>query len=508
MPGSAVVPGDRRLAVRDLEGFLAAHRQPAHRAVGPAARATQRAVDASARRRQPQAVPLRHAVRARPEVQPREGGGDLRRLVAAGLSGLVPGLGQLVNGRPRLAVRLLVPTGIVLAAVALTAASTPPIQLLASLVSPAALGLLGAVSLAVLGWRSFAVLQAFFDHRYRRRSSPAALGGLVLVLGFVALPHLAGQWYIGAAEEALAGSFAGAETSNLRDEAQVAVAAPASAERINVLLVGVDSGPGRDHELTDSLVLASLDPRGRTATLISIPRDTAMVPLGNGDTYGPRINSLYGYAAAHRTEFPAGPMRTLQDAVGALLGVDVQYYATIDMAGFSRLVDAAGGVTVTVEKGFRDPDYPDPSGARGWGIEPGVHRLDGRDALAFVRVRKAPGESDFTRAARQQQVLVGLYRGLRADGGLLVRLPELVRSLGSMVETDLPTARLPELAAIADGMSPGDIDRIVIKSPLLEPMKSDYGNVWVPRLDRIAATIAEALPHPGWAPAPWPSAGG
>ncbi len=487
---------------------MAAHRQPVNRAIGHAARATPRPVGAPVPRRQPQATPLRQGARSRPDVQPRETGHDLRRIVAAGLSGLVPGLGQLVNGRSRLAARLLVPTGVLVAAVALTAASTPPLQLLASLVSPAALALLGAASVAILTWRSFAVLQAFFDHRYPRRPSPLALGGLALVLGFVALPHLVGHWYIEAAREAFGRSFAGTETGDLGVEARTALAGPASAERINVLLVGVDSGPGRDHELTDTLVLASLDPRARTATLISIPRDTAMVPLGNGDTYGPRINSLYAYAAAHRAEFPAGPMRTLQDAIGALLGIDVQYYATIDMAGFSRLVDAAGGVTVTVEKGFRDPNYPDPSGVRGWGIEPGTHRLDGRDALAFVRVRKADGESDFTRAARQQQVLVALYRGLLADGSLLVRLPDLVRSLGSMVETDLPPARLPELAAIADGMGPNDITRVVIKSPLLAPKKTEYGNVWVPRLDRIKALTAEVLPHPGWAPAPWPSTRG
>jgi LCP family protein required for cell wall assembly len=467
--------------------------------------ATPWGVDTSERRRRPQAVPLRRADRSHLEQQPRERT-DLRRLAATGLSGLLPGLGQLANGRSRLAVRLLLPTVAVVAVVALVAAIVPPLQILASLVSPTALSLLGAASLAVLGWRSFAVLQAFFDRRYPRRPSPLALGGLVVVLGLVTLPHLVAHWYIGAAREAFGQSFAGTETSELTGDARAAAAASAPTERVNVLLVGVDSGPGRDHELTDTLVLASLDPVGGTATLISIPRDTAMVPLGNGDTYGPRINSLYGYAAAHRAAFPAGPMRTLQDAVGALLGVDVDYYATIDMAGFSRLVDAAGGVTVTVKKGFRDPTYRYAPGVRGWGIEPGVHRLDGADALAFVRIRKAPGESDFTRADRQQQVLVALYRGLLAEGGLLLRVPELLRSVGSMVETDLPPALLPGLAAVADDMSPADIIRLVIKAPLLAPMKSDYGNVWVPRLDRIAALTTAILAEPGWAPAPWPRA--
>jgi hypothetical protein len=101
---------------------------------------------------------------------------------------------------------------------------------------------------------------------------------------------------------------------------------------------------------------------------------------------------------------------------------------------------------------------------------------------------------------------VGLFRGLLAEGSLFVRLPELLRSVGSMVETDVPPSLLPGLAAIADGMGAGDIVRVVIKAPLLEPMKSEYGNVWVPQLDRIEALTSAVLAAPGWAPAPWPTA--
>ena len=58
--------------------------------------------------------------------------------------------------------------------------------------------------------------------------------------------------------------------------------------------MGIDSGPSRTQALTDSLMVISLDPVGRTVSMVSIPRDLVDVPLGNGDTFAPKINSLLG----------------------------------------------------------------------------------------------------------------------------------------------------------------------------------------------------------------------
>ncbi len=402
--------------------------------------------------------------------------------------------------------RLLAPFLVAVGIAGILIVSVPPLRLLATLVSPTALDLLATLSLVLLAWRSFAVIQAFSDGRHPGRPSPGAVAGLSLVLGFVALPHLVGHVYIGAADDAFGRFFAGSAEDDGADLSGdgSGIPVPGPGDRLNVLLIGVDKTEQRAHALTDTILLASLDPVGRTVSLISIPRDVAMVPLGNGDVYGPKINSLYSYAATHPDEFPSGPTRTLQDAIGALLDTDVHYYARIDMDGFRQLVDVAGGVTVDVRKGFFDPSYGFAKGVQGWGIEAGVHHLDGREALAFVRSRKAPGESDFTRAARQQQVLVALYRGLLADGSLLFRLPDLLDAFGGMVKTDVPPARLPDLAAIADGLDPDAVTSAVLEGPLLKPMKSEYGNVWVPREDRIAALTAAVLTDPGTPPTPWP----
>jgi LCP family protein required for cell wall assembly len=191
-------------------------------------------------------------------------------------------------------------------------------------------------------------------------------------------------------------------------------------------------------------------------------------------------------------------MRALQDAVGALLGVRVHYYATLDFNGFADLVDAVGGVEVTVKKGFDDPTYDGIGLAgRGWSITAGRHLLDGPNALAYARSRKALGESDFTRQDRQQQILVAFRNRLMSGGSLFFKLPALLDTFGSMVKTDLPPDRLPELAALADTSGASDIVRVVIQRPLIRPATTDYGSVQIPDLEAIRAMSAVVLPPPG-----------
>jgi LCP family protein required for cell wall assembly len=251
-------------------------------------------------------------------------------------------------------------------------------------------------------------------------------------------------------------------------------------------------------------MVASLDRTLGSVSLVSVPRDLVDVPLGNGDVYGPKLNSLLGYAERHPEEFPDGPVRTLENAVGALLGIRIHYYATLDFNGFADLVDAVGGVVVNVKKGFEDPTY-DGYGldGRGWSIEPGRHLLDGPNALAYARSRKALGESDFTRQDRQQQILVALRSRILSGGSLFFQLPGLLDTLGAMVRTDLPPDRLPELAALADTAERDEIVRVVIQRPLIRPTKNRYGAVQEPDLDAIRGMAAVVLPPPGTPASPW-----
>jgi len=212
------------------------------------------------------------------------------------------------------------------------------------------------------------------------------------------------------------------------------------------------------------------------------------------------------YADTHSKEFPLGGIRTLEKAVGALLQIPIHYYARLDFAGFIKMVDAVGGVDITVKKGFEDPKY-DGYGfeGRGFAITAGRHHLDGANALAFARTRKAPGESDFTRQERQQQILIALRDQATRGGSLLFALPGLLEALGETIRSDVPVDRLPALAAIMEDVGRDDVTSVVIRSPLIHAKKTRYGDSQAPDLAAIRAVTAALFSAPGTPPEPWPT---
>ncbi|MBF8289637.1 MAG: LytR family transcriptional regulator [Chloroflexi bacterium] len=436
---------------------------------------------------------------------------DLRRTTAAFSSAVLPGLGQLLNGRHRLARWFALPTLILLAVVTLFVATRSPARLFASVVSPSAMSALLMVNAIVLAWRVAAVLHAFFDGRYPVRAGRAGAAGLVLVLAAVVVPHGVANAWGSTAKSAFAQIFEGDGAIGPGQLVAAADRGPGNDERMNILVVGIDKTPSRSATLTDSLTVVSIDPVGDTATIVSLPRDLVRVPLVNGNLFGPKLNSLMAYADRHPEQFPEGGMRALEDAVGLLLGIEIHYYAQIDFFGFVKLVDAVGGVDITVKKSIYDENYDglgvNPEGVRGWGVDAGPNHFTGWEALAYSRLRKADGESDFTRAARQQEVLLAIRDRIMADGGLLTNLPSLIEALGVFVITDLPTDRLPDLAAVAEDMGPDAVVRAVLKKPLIKTGGIDpvYGSIQVPDLAAILEVAKTLFPPPGEMPVPWPS---
>jgi LCP family protein required for cell wall assembly len=462
------------------------------------------------RRARPSGRDTRSRQRRAPSNSPGRllGSPDLRRTLAAFASAVIPGLGQLINGRSRLARWFIIPVLVVVALGLLLVTTRSPTRLFAMIVAPQTMTFLLALNVVILGWRLAAVANAFFDGGYPARSGRAALICLGLVVAAVAIPHgILNAW--GNTAQATFGRVFTAPPSNQRDVA--AVDRLGLNERVNILLVGIDKTPGRIATLTDTMMVVSIDPVGETATMVSLPRDLVRVPMGNGNVFGPKINSLMAYAERHPEKYPAGGMRALQDAIGALLGIRIQYHVRVDFFGFVRLVDAVGGVDVDVKKAFYDAEY-DGMGVnmwpdRGWGVTVGQHHFNGWQALAYARARKADGESDFTRAARQQDVLLALRTRVMADGSLLANLPTLLDAFGDFVETDIPPDRLPDLAAVADDLEPADIVHTVLKKPLIHSGGNDpvYGSIQIPDVEAIRAVARTLFPPPGIRPSPWPT---
>ena len=428
---------------------------------------------------------------------------DRRRLLAAVASSFLPGSGQVVNGRFRAALAFLVPTLVAIAAAWLFVSSDRPAMLVARAVAPPVLGALLVLNVVVLAWRIAAVAQAFLDRRYPLRPGRLGALGLAVIVAVTVAPHVLAWSYGTAAEQMFGKIFAGSPVRSVSN-----VPRPGQNERLNVLLIGLDSAPGRTESLTDTLIVVSLDPVGRTVSMVSIPRDLANVPLGNGNTFGPKINSLMSWAASHPKDYPDGGIRTLENAVSALFGIPIHAYASVDLAGFAAMVDAVGGVDIVVKKPLDDPRYPRLDGTHGWSITSGPHHLDGLDALAYARVRKVLGESDLTHAARQQEVLVAL-RNQAVSAGLLLSLPRLLDAIGSTVRTDIPQDQLPQLAALAEQIGGSSTIKLVLGAPEIRGRTSQYGSIFVAVPAKIRALAGVVFGPPGanptW-PVPKPSA--
>lgn len=439
------------------------------------------------------------ARRPRPEAGPI----DRRRLFAAGLSAVLPGLGQAFNRRRQLTALFLLPSLLLLAVAAIVWASQTPTRIAAWAVAPAVLGALLTINALILVWRLLAVGQAFLDTRRSGPTGRVGIIGILVIALFVVAPHLLVYRYGTAFGDAFAKIFDSGGQAAGEDPPP----GPGPNERVNVLIIGVDAVPGRTITLTDTMMVISMDPVGRTASMVSLPRDLVNIPLGDGNDFGPKLNSLMAYADSHPAEFPDGGIRTLQSAIGELLGIPIHYFARMEFTGFIAMVDAVGGVDVAVARGFEDPGYDGygMNGVRGWSITEGRHHLDGPDALAYARSRKAAGESDFTRAGRQQQILIALKNAATKDGSLFWKLPALLEAVGDSISTDMPVDRLPQLAVAIDEMGTGGLTRAVIRHPLVRSEDTRYGSSLVPNLAAIREVAAMLFPAPGGVPVPWPT---
>ncbi|HYG59453.1 MAG TPA: LCP family protein [Symbiobacteriaceae bacterium] len=196
---------------------------------------------------------------------------------------------------------------------------------------------------------------------------------------------------------------------------------------VHVLVLGVDERDQVNGSRTDTMLLLRFE--DDQVRMLSIPRDT----LVDMDAYGEgKINSAYTYG---------GPDLAKQ-VTSELVGVPVDHYVKVNLAGFRRLVDMMGGVQFDVPKAMR---YSDPTDGLEIDLQPGLQVLNGDMAEQFIRYRYDDIGDDMGRIARQQEFLKAAARQALAPSRL-TKLPQLLYTARSYVETDIPVGRQLQLA--------------------------------------------------------------
>ncbi len=390
-----------------------------------------------------------------------------------------PGLGQFYLGNRRLAAVFAVPA--VLALLLLAFFMRRGLFVFAAEFANWKFAMAAAVVVVVFGaWRLVAVVQAFLCGERlpsRKMIDRAVLGGLAAV---IVLSHLSAGFVL--AETAMAARGAFTNTDPRVDlttpvpsyppgvtpgPSVTPVPTPSIDGRVTILFTGFDSAPSRGETLYDSLLIVSYDPKTNSVQMVSMPRDSTSFPMYFGDhpvvPTWLRLNTVptnVGKGGINGS--PDSPYMTLVKEVGYLAGINIDYYAAMDLNGFVKMIDMVGGIDVVNPAAIDDPYYDWLDGVHyGFQLAAGPQHLDGKHALAYVRSRKSAGDNDFGRSSRQQQVLVDLLHKM-AQPDQILNVPNLISTLGSAITTNFPADQVADYMAIGQNVPSSNFTQLVL----------------------------------------------
>lgn len=244
--------------------------------------------------------------------------------------------------------------------------------------------------------------------------------------------------------------------------------------RVNILLAGNSADDvGHDGgQLTDSIMLVSIDTRNNKAFLMSIPRDLYVPIKGNGHS---KINTAYVYGEEDNFKesgYPEGGMGLLQKTVEDNLGIDINYYALVNYKALKQAVDAVGGVDFTVKsedpRGLYDPNIDYVTKGPLVKLTNGPHHLNGQQALNLARARgdsyRSYGfaGSDFDRTENQRKLIVAL-KSKAATAGVIAnpaKVSSLADAIGGNVKTNLSLSEVRRLYDISKKIPANNITSI------------------------------------------------
>jgi LCP family protein required for cell wall assembly len=239
----------------------------------------------------------------------------------------------------------------------------------------------------------------------------------------------------------------------------------------NILVLGADQRPGWEAWRTDSIMVVAIDAKYQQVGVISIPRDLYVEIPDYGKE---RINAV-DYIG-EKKKAPGGGPALAARVVSDSLGIPTQHYARIQMDGLAQLIDALGGVTVTLDCPLyeRTPNDSAPAGYVEWTLPAGQVWLDGDAARKFVTYRYVT--ADFGRIQRQQQ-LIWAIRNRALQGNIIPRIPELWRAFSDMFTTDLSLMDVIRLANMGIKLKPGDVHGMMIGRGVVRDFTTERGEM-------------------------------
>jgi LCP family protein required for cell wall assembly len=274
---------------------------------------------------------------------------------------------------------------------------------------------------------------------------------------------------------------------------------PFGKERLNILLLGGDAGPGRIGLRTDTMMVASIDPISGDSVLVGVPRNFGGVTLSDGSAVPvTQLGHVYGWGAKNADRFP-GPnpgAAAVRDAIGTITGLEIDHYVLVDLTGFADVVNAFGGVTLDVKEPIDGPLYDTTTGTYEMvHIPVGVQHLDGAHALAYSRARY--GSTDYARMGRQRCVLATMAS--QADLlDLFSKIGKLLDSIESNVDTDIPASSIPDLIRLTPRIDAATI-RMIGFDGTWGTGATSAGRP-VPDVERIREAVRRVIDEPGSAP--------
>lgn len=244
-------------------------------------------------------------------------------------------------------------------------------------------------------------------------------------------------------------------------------------DKATVMIMGVDERED-DVGRSDTLMIATLDPDKNQAAILSVPRDTRVKIRGYGFD---KINAAYAY----------GGRKLTQETIENLLNTHIDHYIKINVHGFTKIIDALGGIDIDVEKRMYYEDPWDDDGGLYIDLQPGMQHMDGKTAITYVRYRDEEG--DIGRIKRQQNFMKAVMDKL-VSPTIIPKLPSIVSAVSDSVETDMSVSELLSfLGTLQEAKDNG------LKSDMVpgKPVYIEGVSYWIPDISKTRQILANTL---------------